>query len=1231
MSASSLVAAPVPAALLDELDDPLLWFDAKAGAARLVGANAAARRFLQLEPGQTLATALAPLGRPLLEWLAQQDQARTEVLLDAGDAGTLHARQWGSDGLRVLRLHWLAAPPDMRVKAADADPAPGAAQAELLRMLWASPFPALLHDAAHRIVDVNDAFAAFSGHARQALLGHDVAELCPPEEQELFVAARRALGEHPLAHSVATLPERRLLHAEGAERWCRAALYPVPTPQGRLRLELLQDSTAEHVARAHAERSLNELAQWFDLSPMGMLVFDHGGLIVRSNPAFERLVARVPVLLAEADADLQALLGWQGDAPQAQLAPGATPLERQALIKLPDGRLRRLGARLSSFATRGGERRYMAVVEDRSAEEERDLAQLEMGALMHTASVGVATYDPARGWLAPLRKGNGDSAQGGGGLLGINRELVEPASLAEYERLQHALRHGERAEVRFAVRHPELGRRWLLTRVEPGALGGDRPTTSVVTLDVTDQEQAQRRNEQLLRELSTILDSSTAGIAYLRGDLLVRCNHRFERMLGQLAGSAAGASFEGLFAALPLARSVVRRAAAALAAGEAFEAELPLGDGERGALWYSLSLRGADEAQDAPEAVAVLTDISRLKAQQLELERLLRERELMFSLSDVGIVYLRGRRIERANQAMATLTGYVASELTALDGAELHVDARTCVEFEAALAQAIRQHGRFAAEQPLRRRDGSLLWVQVAARPVDPDDPRAGVICSFVDIDERYRARQTLAGQAARTRALLDSVLVGIVTVGESGIEWMNRSARRMFGGELADFVGESMSIVATPEADHPLRQVAAFAALGEGQSETFECRLRARDGREFWVVGNAVVTGRGSEDQRQLTFALLDIERRRQAEISIAQAQASLQRMIETAPLAIALLDARSQRVLQLNQMAATFFGQPALRLVGRTPAESLPQAKAMAITAWLTRGSGEERAQQYEWREEGLHEGGAGGEGEPASARVWDVRVIGIDPGGEAEPQLLLVASDVSVQREAEKARLQAAIAQREVLVREVHHRIKNNLQGVAGLLQQHAVRHPEVGSMLTEAVGQVQAIAQVYGLQVGAGGPLRVSHVVQAIAASVQRTFGRTIHVSASPQVEHWLLPEADSIPIALTLNELFTNAIKHGQGEGVRCEVVIDGECVRVCIANRGHLPSGFDLARFPSGLSGLGLARALLPRRSAGLGLQQEGEEVVARVELRPPSVKRDAGLPVADMLLDAAVPLHAAQ
>jgi two-component sensor histidine kinase len=221
--------------------------------------------------------------------------------------------------------------------------------------------------------------------------------------------------------------------------------------------------------------------------------------------------------------------------------------------------------------------------------------------------------------------------------------------------------------------------------------------------------------------------------------------------------------------------------------------------------------------------------------------------------------------------------------------------------------------------------------------------------------------------------------------------------------------------------------------------------------------------------------------------------------------------------------------------------------------------------------------------------------------------------VASDVTEQRAAEQARLRAAIAQREVLVREVHHRIKNNLQGVAGLLQQHAARRPEVATVLTEAVAQVQAIAQVYGLQVGAQGPLAVAPLVRSIAQSVQRTFGQSITMAqtdAEIDALGYELPEIETIPFALVVNELLTNAIKHGQGQTVFCAVLPQGEALTLRIAARGQLPPGFDVTAIRAGVSGLALVRALLPRRNASLSLQAEGVDVVATVTLRPPSVRR---------------------
>jgi two-component sensor histidine kinase len=125
-------------------------------------------------------------------------------------------------------------------------------------------------------------------------------------------------------------------------------------------------------------------------------------------------------------------------------------------------------------------------------------------------------------------------------------------------------------------------------------------------------------------------------------------------------------------------------------------------------------------------------------------------------------------------------------------------------------------------------------------------------------------------------------------------------------------------------------------------------------------------------------------------------------------------------------------------------------------------------------------------------------------------------------------------------------------------------------------------------------------------------VQRTFGRAVRVQVRGDAPaRMLLPEAESIPIALTINELLTNAVKHSPQGEVQCALSLVDENVHVTIRNAGRLREGFSLAQFPGGVSGLGLVRALLPRRSAALTLSQQGDEVLTEVVLRPPSVQRE--------------------
>jgi len=787
------------------------------------------------------------------------------------------------------------------------------------------------------------------------------------------------------------------------------------------------------------------------------------------------------------------------------------------------------------------------------------------------------------GWDAPLT------------LLGLGPEdpplqaqVTQPRAMAQSACL--------RSQVWAMPKADQAQARRFLCAIKESHAG--QPVPATPTLMGSDADAAPLPDQvQLLHELSTILESTPAGIAYLRDNILVRCNRRFERMIGLTPGTVAGQSLDALLASDPRVNSVITEAATSLQREGQFENELEIVIPGHPTRWYTLSVRRLGASVNPLEVIAVLSDITRIRSQQAQLEALGRDRDLMFSLSGVGIAFVRDGQIQSANPALSQLVGDAALTLTGRPLVSLYAhDADTQAEPE--VASLLRRRGQWQGERALRHPRGTPLWTDMALRLVNPARPEEGHIASFVNVDDRHQAEQNLTLQADRTRAILDSVFVGIVTLDAHGIAWMNRSARRMFGGDLADFVGQPLATVATSDLDHPFRLTGYLDVLEDGQSHTFECQVVGRDGRVFWVVGNAVVTY-GGHNERQTTYALLDIDRRRQAEAQSAEAQATLKRIIEMAPMAIQLIDARQLALLEANQAASAFMLVEPTAALGKTPEQLYDANRARLLRADMQTALDQGLAIHREYALP-----------HKAGQQTWDVNYLPLAREGETCDQLLVVASDVSEQRAAEKARLDAAIAQREMLVKEVHHRIKNNLQGVAGLLQQIAARKPEVASAISEVVGQVQAIAQVYGLQVGAGGPLHLHSVVEAIASSVQRTFGRTITLSLEgPRARDWLLPEAESIPIALSLNELLTNAHKHGPGpQDLSCTLLAQDTGVRIDILSPGQLPEGFSIDLVRGGVAGLGLVRALLPRRSAKLTLSQEGPMVRTCVELNPPGI-----------------------
>ena len=120
-----------------------------------------------------------------------------------------------------------------------------------------------------------------------------------------------------------------------------------------------------------------------------------------------------------------------------------------------------------------------------------------------------------------------------------------------------------------------------------------------------------------------------------------------------------------------------------------------------------------------------------------------------------------------------------------------------------------------------------------------------------------------------------------------------------------------------------------------------------------------------------------------------------------------------------------------------------------------------------------------------------------------------------------------------QRYALIREVHHRIKNSLQGVAGLLRQHLGDKPLLRPLLESTSSQVYAIAAVRGLQGEASGAaINLRMLVARVAASVSGIMHEPIVLSERcASLGAYIVNEEESVAVAIVLNELMMNAAKH----------------------------------------------------------------------------------------------------
>ena len=205
------------------------------------------------------------------------------------------------------------------------------------------------------------------------------------------------------------------------------------------------------------------------------------------------------------------------------------------------------------------------------------------------------------------------------------------------------------------------------------------------------------------------------------------------------------------------------------------------------------------------------------------------------------------------------------------------------------------------------------------------------------------------------------------------------------------------------------------------------------------------------------------------------------------------------------------------------------------------------------------------------------------------------------------------QRSLREKEVLLREIHHRVKNNMQVVSSLLvlQSSRTRNPEAIGILEDGRQRVQAMALAHEklYRTADLAHINLREYLTSLLASIRSTYlAATPGVSMQAHIENVTSSMDQAIPIGLLVNELVSNALKHAFPEGGSGAISVGlaleaGEMIELTVADDGvGLPRGLEWMNVPT--LGLTLVGELSAQLGGGVELLERNQGTAFRIRFK---------------------------
>jgi len=467
----------------------------------------------------------------------------------------------------------------------------------------------------------------------------------------------------------------------------------------------------------------------------------------------------------------------------------------------------------------------------------------------------------------------------------------------------------------------------------------------------------------------------------------------------------------------------------------------------------------------------------------------------------------------------------------------------------------------------VERPDGSRVWTMVHIDPVkDENGNLIGAINCFHETVGLRQANEELRRQHEELEDFFENCAVGLHMLSEDGrIMRANKAELELLGYSADEYVGRHISEInadaqATAEILRRLKR-------GE-ELDKYPVRLRARDGSIKHVLIRSNGQFRDGAFHHTRCFTL-DVTELKQAQDQLAESERYFREMIDSLPTAIYMTDAEGR---------VTYYNRAAVELSGREPEVG---SDRWCVTWRLYRADGTPLPLDECPMALALQEGRA----------IRDAEIIAERPDGTRVPIIpyptplhdsagrvvgaVNVLVDISERRHSE--------TQKQLLLDELNHRIKNKVQMLHSLLRiaMDKTRSSEARSVLNDVARRVAAIAAAQRVLYDANSPYSfdVQELVASVCTDAARSFSDNVGIDYTADAGR--LANGSAMPVALILNELLTNAVKYGADDrgavSIRVQLSDAGEAHVLVVEDDGP---GFEFERANSHSSGLALVTGL---------------------------------------------------